>query len=410
MHLLIVSHACITPINQQLYAELARITSWRVTLVVPSSWRDEYGNVRAPARWPAFHGEIIPVRIVGSGNIPLHAYRSLFVRVLRELRPDAVYVHHEPYALATAQVFAAHRAVGRGPIGFYSAQNLLKRYPPPFRWTEQGVLRRAAFAVTVSETVAGVLRAKGFAGEVSISPLGVDPAVHRPSEDADRLRSQLGIHGHELVVGYVGRVAEEKGVMTLLNALKYIEDVPWRLVVVGSGPLDAAFEERASTLGLASRVVRAGFVSHADVPAYLSLFDVLAVPSETRPNWKEQFGRVLIEAWACGTPVIGSDSGEIPHLIAASGGGVTFPEGDAGALSAQLRSLLADDRLRRSLAEAGRSTVLAKFTHETLATSLAETIDRAAGRVRVDDRNTRPSAGVPQSPGDALPRPKPTGR
>ena len=56
--------------------------------------------------------------------------------------------------------------------------------------------------------------------------------------------------------------------------------------------------------------------------------DVLVLPSHTTPTWKEQFGRVIVEALWCGVPVVGSDSGEIPWLIELTGGGLVFPEGD----------------------------------------------------------------------------------
>jgi glycosyltransferase involved in cell wall biosynthesis len=57
--------------------------------------------------------------------------------------------------------------------------------------------------------------------------------------------------------------------------------------------------------------------------------DVLVVPSKTVPSWKEQFGRVVVEALACGVPVIASDSGELPNLVNETGGGWLFREGDA---------------------------------------------------------------------------------
>ena len=67
-----------------------------------------------------------------------------------------------------------------------------------------------------------------------------------------------------------------------------------------------------------------------EVPAVLRALDVLVLPSLTTPSWKEQFGRVLQEAMACAIPVVGSDSGEIPHVIGDAG--LVTPEGDAAAL------------------------------------------------------------------------------
>jgi glycosyltransferase involved in cell wall biosynthesis len=87
--------------------------------------------------------------------------------------------------------------------------------------------------------------------------------------------------------------------------------------------------------------------------------DLLAAPSLTTPQWREQFGRMLVEAMACGVPVVGSDSGEIPHVLGAAG--LVVPEGDADALAGALGTLLADPSLRARLAAAGRARAQAEF-------------------------------------------------
>ncbi|MBZ0288634.1 MAG: glycosyltransferase, partial [Anaerolineae bacterium] len=93
--------------------------------------------------------------------------------------------------------------------------------------------------------------------------------------------------------------------------------------------------------------------------------DVFVLPSLTRPNWKEQFGRVLVETMASGVPVIGSDSGAIPGVVGDAG--LIVPEGDADALAAALTRLQHDSALRQSLAIRGRALALAHFTHESIA-------------------------------------------
>jgi glycosyltransferase involved in cell wall biosynthesis len=97
----------------------------------------------------------------------------------------------------------------------------------------------------------------------------------------------------------------------------------------------------------------------------MNALDLFVLPSETRPNWREQFGRVLVEAMACGVPVVGSDSGEIPTVVGDAG--LSFPEGDAARLAECLRSLLADAALREELAQRGRERVLELFTVEQVA-------------------------------------------
>jgi glycosyltransferase involved in cell wall biosynthesis len=93
--------------------------------------------------------------------------------------------------------------------------------------------------------------------------------------------------------------------------------------------------------------------------------DCLVLPSRTTKKWKEQFGRVLIEAMACEVPVIGSDSGEIPNVIGESG--LIFKEGDVDDLASKLKLLITNMDLRVELAGKGRQRVLKHFTQEKVA-------------------------------------------
>jgi glycosyltransferase involved in cell wall biosynthesis len=101
------------------------------------------------------------------------------------------------------------------------------------------------------------------------------------------------------------------------------------------------------------------------MPEILNTMDALVLPSRTRRNWKEQFGRALIEAMACDVPVVGSDSGEIPHVIGEAG--LVFPEGDVTALTAHLASLRDSADLRHDLGSRGRARVLERFTQARIA-------------------------------------------
>ncbi len=370
-HLLILSHACVTAINQQFFAEIAAVTGWEVTLIVPQSWRNDYGKVIKPQRWSSFRGRIIEIPVWLSGNIPLHIYRAWFGGILRKLQPDLIYAHHEPYGAATFQLYLANSLTIKRPIAYFTWQNLRKDYPFPFRQTEQFIYQHSTLAFPGSQSALDVLRQKGFTKECVILPAGIDPELYTPTATAE-LAQNLRLEPDEVLIGYLGRIVEEKGLHTLLKALFELNQdatfkVPWRLVMVGSGNYESQFDQMAQDLGLTAKISRLGFVPHTVAPQYLAAFDLLMIPSETRPNWKEQFGRVIIEAMACGTPVLGSTSGEIPHLIAATGGGLTFPEADPVALAAQLRRLLTEPQLRENLAHQGRTNVYTHYTHRALA-------------------------------------------
>jgi glycosyltransferase involved in cell wall biosynthesis len=276
-------------------------------------------------------------------------------RVLREVRPDLVHVDEEPYNLATAHGVWLARRLGAACL-FFTWQNLLRRYPPPFAWFERSVFTHSAFAIAGSQEAMRVLRAKGYCGPGAVIPqFGVDPDLFRPAACPRRGAP---------VIGFISRLVEEKGLLVLLRALAELPG-DWRLHVVGSGPLESRARREAARLGFAERVTWERAVASTLVPERLRTFSVLVQPSLTRQRWKEQFGRAVMEAMACGVPVIGSDSAEIPNVIGDAG--LIVPEGDPLALRLALGRVLADPALRQELARRGRARVLDHYTHSRIA-------------------------------------------
>ncbi|NBC86067.1 MAG: glycosyltransferase [Bacteroidetes bacterium] len=378
MNLLVVSHACVTPVNQMFYAEVERQTGWDVTLVSPSTWETPYGT-QTIQRWPAFDGALHALPVWLSGSVPLHLYRTTFLSLLRDVNPDAIYLHHEPYAAATGQVYLANRLTVGCPVGFFTWQNIRKTYPAPFGQMEEMVFEESDFAVSGSDSAREVLRKKGYAGPAPVIPAAVDPDRFEPvnAASADEQASTMpaaDLPDAPVLIGFAGRIVREKGIGTFLKALARCRDLPWHFVLMGDGAHTDRLRRRASRLGIKDRVTFLGYVDHEDIPSYLSRLDLVVLPSETQPDWKEQFGRIIVEALASGTPVLGSDSGEIPHLIDRTGGGLTFAEGDARACAQPLRRLVRDASLRDRLAHRGRRYVLNTHTHEALADRFVETI------------------------------------
>ncbi len=333
-----------------------------LTVAVPPLWRD--GDlVRRLERRHTRGYRLVVTPIVRPGDFHLHCYPR-FGAVLDRARPDLVHVDEEPYNLATFLALRASLRRGARTL-FFTWQNLARRYPPPFAWFERFAYRRAGGAIAGSRTAAEVLRAKGYAGRLwTIPQFGVDPdEFHPPAErGADET--------HDLRVGYAGRLVAAKGVDVALAAVAGLgPDVGWRLDIVGDGPERPALEAAAAAAGVADRVRFQPWLASGAMPDFYRGLDVLVLPSRSTPSWIEQFGRVLIEAMACGVVCVGSDSGEIPHVIGDAGSVV--PEGDVGALRAALARLAASPDLRRDLAAAGRARVLARFTMARVASETA---------------------------------------
>lgn len=183
-----------------------------------------------------------------------------------------------------------------------------------------------------------------------VMPLGVDLDHFRPDAAAgEAVRRALGwATDGPPVVGYLGRLVPEKGLPLLLRVLDGLR-TPWRALVVGTGPLENEVRRWAARHG--ERVRLCTGVRHAEVARHISAMDVLCAPSQTTPRWREQFGRMIVEAFACGVPVVGSDSGEIPHVL--SGAGLMVGEADEAAWGEALASLLESPGRRAELAAAG---------------------------------------------------------
>ena len=152
-------------------------------------------------------------------------------------------------------------------------------------------------------------------------------------------------------------------------------EAPVELLLIGDGEMRGQLDGQPVP-GSTVRVLNE--LRHDQMAAGYAQIDVLVLPSRTTSTWKEQFGRVVIEALWCGVPVVGSDSGEIPWLIELTGGGLTFPEGDRDKLAERLGELRAEPTVRRELAERGRRAVEGLFSVSAATDQLERMLLRAA--------------------------------
>lgn len=340
---------------------LAGGDTWSVTAVAPTFVHGDLRPVpleRETAEASAL--EAVPLRL---GRRPhVRAYGLGLREILR--RPwDVVHCWEEPYVVAGAQI--AHWARADARFVFWTFQNIAKRYPPPFAWMERYCLDRADGWVASGQSVVEALQPRGYDRKPHrVLPVGVDLERFRPDPHAARaIRARLGWpDAGAPVVGYLGRFVPEKGLVMLMRALDALQ-TPWRALFVGGGVLEGPLRQWAA--GHADRVRVVTGVPHDGVPAYVNAMDVLAAPSQTTPTWQEQLGRMLLEAFACGVPVVASDSGEIPHVV--GGVGIVVGERDEAGWVRALATLLETPAARAELAAHGRARVHADYAWPVVA-------------------------------------------
>jgi glycosyltransferase involved in cell wall biosynthesis len=216
------------------------------------------------------------------------------------------------------------------------------------------------------------------AGRMAVFPMGgtdVDYYTPAPPEERARLRREIGIAPDEFLIGFVGRFVLDKGIPDLMLAFRQLREQAHgarpRLLCVGDGPL------KKELLALQPEVLVASPGGSGAVLRYYRAMDVLVLPSRTMLHWKEQFGRVLIEAMATGVPVIGSSSGEIPNVV--GNAGMVFPEKDVTSLVNALNLLANDPHLKSACALKGRERVIGVYSDKRICEQTLQTYSRLLG-------------------------------
>lgn len=326
-------------------------------------------EVVVPNRWSGSESllavedvSLTPLPVFWPGHNHFHLYRGLGV-VMDRFVPDLIHLDEEPYSAVTFQAGSAARRRGI-PFVFFAAQNIPKRYPPPFHSMRRWVFDHAAGGIAGTGQAADVLLHFGFRSLLRVVPqMGVDPAVFRA--DARRRADSRGSFGcapDAPVVAFIGRLVREKGIDLLLRALATIPEL--YCVIAGSGPEEGSLRKLASALGIESRVRFMGHIPSMAIPGVLAGADLLCLPSRNTQRWSEQFGRVLVEAMSTEVPVVVTDCGGMPGVVGDCG--KVVPMDDVDALSTALEQLASDQTHRVELGRCGRARVIDEFSQHRI--------------------------------------------
>jgi glycosyltransferase involved in cell wall biosynthesis len=299
-------------------------------LVVPASWAedDAEGSLSSEC-FP-----IIELAVDRVGDVNRHSYRSgaAIASIVEAFQPDVLDVHEEPFSVAGRQWLRA--APPQLPIVMYTAQNIDKRFPPPFSRYERRAYARVNGFYPCSRQAASVIRGKGFAGLVDVIPLGYDPDLFFAGNQSS--------HDEEIILGLFGRLVAEKGVSDSVRILAGLcEKRAARLVLVGSGPESVVAEALARELGVADRLDVHPWLPVEDLARQYRETHFVLVPSVPTYSWVEQFGRVIVEAQASGAVVAAYATGAIPEV--AGDGALMAQAHDFAGLGALLAAAAADE-------------------------------------------------------------------
>lgn len=303
----------------------------------PASMASDWGRtVFAAARLARLAREF---SLVHSNSLPGHLEAALAGRIAR--RPVVLHLHD-----------MVRPGLGRYVLGTAAAL--------------------ASASLAISDAVAACVPPPGRR-KVLAAPNGVDHLRFRPGLADQALRARLSPDGAPLV-GIVGRLDPEKGIDVVIRAVARLSPsttAPPRLVVVGSPSREHSYADLVGSLAsrlLGERAVFTGQVD--DVAGILSCLDVLVNASRAEP-----FGMTILEAQACGVPVVAAAAGGAVELVRDGHSGLVFPPGDEAALASALERLIADPALARRLANTARLQVEQHFGLEVAASRLAALYD-----------------------------------
>lgn len=361
MKILVIGHTYIPLINRTKWIKLAEKKDVELSIISPKMWPHNFKTYLIEFE-KIFNYKLLPTNTLFHGKESWYFYLSPTMH-LNKIKPDIIHVEQGTSALSYFQTLILKKIFApKAKTIFFSWQNIYFRQKFPFSFFEKFNLSNSDYAIVGNEDAKQIIRKKGFKKPIKVLPqLGVDPKVYKKM-DASDIKTELGLHS--FVIGFVGRLVEGKGLITLIDAVSNITD-DYQLLLVGRGELKETIIEIATKYNILDKIVFIDTVPHEEVPLYLNCMDVMVLPSLTTSKWMEQFGHVLIEAMSCEVPVIGSSSAEIPNVIGDAG--LIFNEGDSDDLYKKIITLMDDNQSRGELALKGHERVLQKYTNEMIA-------------------------------------------
>lgn len=361
MKILIIDNLAVLESRREIYRALAQKISQPIHILVPYSWREQ--------------GLVVECEDERTQLLQLHKSPFLFgyrhqriiyvwlKEIVKKINPEVVFISSEPENFNTFHlVRIKQKYFPNLKIVCATWRNIDYRFNPyPYKLgflnklIEKHNLKYIDMCFAHCYSAINIMKNISNWNVVFVPPVvDIKNFVFNPKSLDD------------FVVGYIGRLAKEKGVDVLLRSLASVRA---NCLIVGSGSEKQKLVKLAKDLGVQDNIIWVDAVRYEEVPKYLQRINVLVLPSRTTEKWKEQFGRILIEAMASGVYVVGSDSGDIPNVIDKYG--FVFPEDNVQKLS-EILKMIQNKNVSEQILFDARKMVEEKYSIENVANIMYE--------------------------------------
>ena len=288
-------------------------------------------------------------------------------RVLKQLKPDIVHAH-DPHGVAMASIGLSMSTLSRLPrlvasrrVDFHMRQSALSRWK----------YRQVDCFICASEAIRQIVVSDGIPGNRTVTVHeGIDLGRVAAAPRAE-LHPELWLPHEAPLVGNVAALVPHKGQRHLVDAAALVlrKQPDARFIIAGEGELRPSLEHQIRQHHLEKHVILAGF--RTDILSLHKAFDIFAMSSVT-----EGLGTSILDAMACGKPVVATTAGGIPEVVADGETGLLVPPRDAAAMASAIVRLLADRSLRERMGAAGLAHVRERFSAEIMVKKTLEVYER----------------------------------
>jgi glycosyltransferase involved in cell wall biosynthesis len=385
LNLIIISHAYVYSAYRAKIEALSEYYDLNITLITPEFGLEGGGQKVYAEQYEDKQYRHIILSGYFTGKLNFFVFKNL-KSTLQSLNPGIILLEEEYWTQIAAQVtYVTKKFFPHTKLILLSQENICHiwekeaetlyqkfRYAS-FHFIEKYVLSRLDGLIfqfpEVWQDFENHIDNLGFKGKRGILPqLGVD--YNRFADNSPQLqeiRTELELDDNTFIYGYIGRITPEKGIEDMIHAFENWDKDNTKLIIIGNGDTEYVnqIKQLVSTLKLDDIVIFKNAITFEDIPAYFQLFNISLLLSHTTPIWKDQFGRVLVESMAAGTPVIGSDSGAIPLVIGETG--YIVAEKDILSTREALNDAYTNKEKYKLLSKSSQARANTEFSYEAIA-------------------------------------------